>query len=94
MTMCRVVHVCMTVRLTYFKQSGKYYSKGSFRINSDTSMLDIHEQVKGMIVAGRLPGLVEGVSEFIVLVEVSRRLHNFPTLFNVGEGLSRTYDRR
>lgn len=80
--------VTLTVRLTYFKQSGKYYSGGTFK-TQETSMLDIIEMVKEKVIEGKLPGLVEGAKEFIVLMEVPRHPHNFPTLLNVGLRLFR-----
>lgn len=56
------------VVLTYFKTSGKYYSEGEF-----VSLRDYwHEMiadVRDMQVAGRLPGLVDGCREFVVLIQ-------------------------
>lgn len=72
----------MKVKLTYFKYSGKYYSNGEY--DSDKEFIyQIIDEVSQKVNLGRLPGLVEGANEFIVLVEVPDHEHNHPTLLNV-----------
>jgi len=57
------------VKLTYFKDSGKYYSEGEYL----TSVAEYHDwmlynEVKEMRALGKLPGLIEGATEFDILV--------------------------
>ena len=68
----------LTVQLTYFKASGKYYTKGSFKTPTDTSLIDVWEEVKQMRKAGNLPGLVEGAQEFNILINVPGHRHEHP----------------
>jgi len=70
------------VELTYFKQSGKYYTSDSY-ISEKSSLLDIWEEVREMIRNKNLPGLIEGADEFIVLINVPYHTHNYPHLFNI-----------
>lgn len=69
------------VKLTYFKQSGKNYSSGEYH-SYKKDMFEIIEEVNRKIKRGGLPGLVEGCSEFIVLVDVSDHPHNCSRLCN------------
>jgi hypothetical protein len=58
----------MKVKLTYFKESGKYYTEGSF--TTKKHFYDVIVEVRDMMAEGRLPGLVLGAKEFDVLVEI------------------------
>ena len=58
----------MLVRLVYFKETGKYYSEGTFESVGD--WWDDLEEVRRMIHGRRLPGLVQGHSEFYVFMQV------------------------
>lgn len=56
------------VKLEYFKFSGKYYSGGEY----ETDKRYFHEvinEVRQLKLNGKLPGLVEGAREFMVLIE-------------------------
>jgi hypothetical protein len=77
----------MRVELTYFKPSGKYYAGGNFYVDEGTSLLDIWHLVEERIAYKDLPGLVQGCSEFIVLVNVPGHTHEHPKLFNIQESL-------
>lgn len=68
------------VKLTYFKKSGKYYSEGEY-ITTLEHMHQIFEEVGKRIKSGRLPGLIEGVNDFHVLVEVPNHPYEYPALF-------------
>jgi hypothetical protein len=58
------------VKLTYFKESGKYYSNGEYETKQQM-MYDVYEEVRQMQKDGKLPGLVDGGGkEFTVLVEI------------------------
>lgn len=73
----------MQVNLTYFKQTGKYYSEGSYQTDK-TSLLDIWDEIKEKIRTKTLPCLVEGHSDFIVLVHIPDHEMDHPVLFNIG----------
>uniref|UniRef100_A0A6M3LQH1 Uncharacterized protein n=1 Tax=viral metagenome TaxID=1070528 RepID=A0A6M3LQH1_9ZZZZ len=71
------------VELTYFKESGKYYSEGSYE-TPEISLYQIFEQVKLLIDTKKLPGLMEGHSDFYVLVDVPSHPNRRPRLFVPG----------
>lgn len=61
----------MKVKLTYFKKTGKYYSTGEFDFEP-SSIATWHEaidKVKEMQRREKLPGLIDGAVDFIILVE-------------------------
>ena len=58
------------VKLTYFKVSGKYYSEGEFE-TKNTLHWDIVEEVRKLKGDGKLPGLVDGATEFIIYINPS-----------------------
>lgn len=59
----------MDVELTYFKQSGKYYSQGILQVTTDKAW-EIYEIVRRLLNEKRLPGLIEGHSNFTVHVNI------------------------
>lgn len=69
----------MRVHLTYFKQTGKAYADESYESEWD-NLLDIHREVRNMHAARKLPGLVEGHSNFIVLIQVPSFDDHYPRL--------------
>ncbi len=75
----RKVTVKFKVELTYFKQSGKYYSTASYT-SQEEKLFKIFEEVREMKRIGKLPGLVSGCTEFLVLINVSNHPHNHPRL--------------
>ena len=56
------------IELTYYKQTGKYYSSGDFVSMRDT-FHEMIEDVRFMQRAGRLPGLADGCREFVVVIQ-------------------------
>lgn len=84
----------MKVHLNYFKPNGKHYASGEYDTavpvvelhhppgRSAPPLYRIFEEVAGLKAAKRLPGLREGHSEFIVLIDVPehphRHLHLLP----------------
>lgn len=48
----------MKITLTYFQESGKFYSEGEYE--TDTPYHDVGAEVRRMLLAGNNPGLVEG----------------------------------
>lgn len=72
----------LVVKLSYFKQSGKWYSNGDFTVPATLSLIDIWDMVKKIMKQGKLPGLVTGGgSEFYVLCNVPGHVHEHPALF-------------
>jgi len=69
----------MKVELTYFKASGKYYSSGSFE-TAHKPLFEVWEEVEEMLDRGKRPGLIDGHSDFTVLIEVPEHEHNHPHL--------------
>lgn len=69
----------MKVNLIYFKLNGKFYGEGTYE-TQHTNLGDIFEEVLHMQSASRLPGLRNGHSEFIALVDVPEHEHNHPYL--------------
>jgi hypothetical protein len=73
----------LTVKLTYFKQGGKYYSDGEFSVDQSIMLTDVWGLVARMRDRGELPGLVEGATEFNILVNVPGHPHEHPRLIMV-----------
>lgn len=71
----------VNVKLTYFKEGGKYYSSGSY-ISKRFALFEIWDEVKEMLREGKLPDLAEGTKEFTVLVEAPDHPHNHPHLIH------------
>jgi len=69
----------MRVNLTYFKETGKYYSEGHYN-TSTADLFSIWDEVRRMRIFKTLPGLIIGHSNFIVLVDVPWHPHRHPKL--------------
>lgn len=67
------------VHLTYFKASGKYYSKGKYT-SGKLYLFEIWEEVFEMLDRGSRPGLIDGKNYFHVLIEVPEHPHSHPHL--------------
>jgi len=67
------------VFLTYFKQSGNYYSEGNYRTECE-DIFEIFKEVRRMLEASDLPGLCGDHSEFVVLIKVPEHPHDHPHL--------------
>lgn len=68
----------MRVYLAYFKDTGKFYSEGSYETPLE-EIRDIWEGVRLMQMHGNLPGLSEGPkTHFHVLAEVGGHPRLFP----------------
>ncbi len=65
------------VKLTYFKESGKYYSEGDYS-STKLQMYEIFAEVRKLRDGGKLPGLVEGAVDFHILIEVPDHPHAHP----------------
>lgn len=69
----------MRVELTYFKTNGKYYSSGDYKTKKQ-HLWEIWEEVREMQKEKKLPGLVDGHSEFHITIDVPEHPHNHPHL--------------
>jgi hypothetical protein len=74
------------VKLDYFKRSGKWYSDGEYETEK-SELFEIWEEVGEMAEKKRLPGLMEGHSDFVVLVSVPDHPHDHPHLVIEGDNL-------
>jgi hypothetical protein len=59
----------VNVKLTYFKQSGKYYSEGTLQVTT-TKPWEIYTIVRQLLKTRRLPELVDNHDNYIVLVDI------------------------
>lgn len=66
------------VKLTYFKESGKYYSEGNYQTEK-TDLFEIFREVRDKVERGRLPGLCDG-AKFTTLIAVPGHPHEYPHL--------------
>jgi len=67
------------VELIYFKDTGKYYSEGEYTTHQD-ALFQIFKEVRVLLRIGKLPGLIDGCSDFHVLVGVPDHPHDHPAL--------------
>jgi len=69
------------VRLNYFRFGGKWYAEGTYQSSLNPERpWEIEDEVRTMLAAGRLPGLMKNAREFIVLCEIRR---NDSDYFNI-----------
>ena len=70
------------VKLTYFKESGKYYTDETYETDKEM-MNDVYDEVRQMQRDGKLPGLVEGGGkEFTILITSEGVKHDVPQLIH------------
>lgn len=69
----------MKVELTYFKPNGKWYADGEYETTIEV-LYRIWEEVEAKLNSKTLPGLMEGHSPFVVLVDVPEHSHRHPHL--------------
>lgn len=67
------------VKLSYFKESGKYYSFGTY-FSYKERMFQIFEEVKEMKKNKTLPGLVSGLWVDTILVDSDTHPNGYPGL--------------
>lgn len=82
----------MLVKLTYFKPSGKFYAEGEYETGVPDEdcgwprdikappLWRIFNEVEALKDEKRLPGLIEGHSNFSVLIDVPDHPHRHPHL--------------
>jgi hypothetical protein len=66
------------VRLTYFKEGGKYYTEGTFDAPASLALFQIWEEVRAMKARCELPG-IRG-NEWHILITVPDHPHDHPHL--------------
>jgi len=74
------------VDLTYFKQSGKYYT-GGYYISDKIHLFEIFEEVKELHKAQTLPGIMVNHGPFYVSISVPDHPNDHPHLSIPGEWL-------
>jgi len=67
------------VKLTYFREFGKYYSSGSY-VSSKEHLFEIWKEIATMQKEKKLPGLIEGATFPIIWVKVPMHPHRHPHL--------------
>lgn len=68
-----------TVKLTYFKKSGKYYSDGTYKTDK-LHLWEIWDEVRSMNENGGLPDLAETSKGWIISVKVKHHPFRHPHL--------------
>ena len=69
-----------TIKLTYFKPSGKYYTHGEYR-TTKAHMFEIADEVHCLIERGALPGLAAGHQEYYhVHIDAGDHPNAYPVL--------------
>lgn len=69
-----------TLKLTYFKPSGKYYSEGEIEVDSSTDWNTCIELVRFRFEGACLPGLVTGAKNYIVHVNSDNHPSAYPAI--------------
>lgn len=69
-----------TVKLTYFKDTGKFYGDGEFTVDASKEMFHIFEIVRNLQRRGRLPGMVDGATFAFILVNAPGHRNDHPAL--------------
>lgn len=72
----------MLVKLLYFKQTGKYYSEGSYesKLTTSDSWYNVIKEIEEMFLRGERPGLCNGRQEFDTFVGVVDHPDYYPVL--------------
>jgi hypothetical protein len=75
----------MQVKLDYFRKDrpGKWYSEGELEVDETLPLYEIWEHIDWLREHRRLPSLIEGHSDYIVLVNVPGHRHEHPHLLGV-----------
>lgn len=73
----------VTIRLSYFKLSGKYYCGGELHVGEGSHMYDLADSIRERNVRGELPGLTSGRWEGFVHVDASAHPMGFPMLIQL-----------
>jgi hypothetical protein len=72
----------MRIELTYFKNTGKYYTDSEY-FSKTEDWIDIMDEIKNLVSRGQCPGLIDcapGTNEFYVLVNIPDHKYNVPKL--------------
>lgn len=68
-----------SVKIDYFKESGKFYSEGEYT-SKKLHLFEIWTELIDMFTNGKRPGLIDGSLEFYAVVSVPDHPHNHPFL--------------
>jgi len=68
------------VLITYYKETGKCYSGGSYT-STKKHLYQIIDEVKEMIFSGTVPGMVEGYRPEYATIDVPDHPNNHPHVF-------------
>ncbi len=70
----------LTVKLQYFKPSGKWYESGEFEVPDTMELYQIWEFVRLKALNGNLPGLANSVTpyEYMITVDVPGHKNEHP----------------
>lgn len=68
-----------TVKLTYFKVTGKYNTDGEYRSGCE-QLYQIWDEVQQFVRERKLPGLVDGAVPDYILIRVPDHPHDHPRL--------------
>jgi len=69
-----------TIKVTYFKQSGKFYAEGEYE-TSLSYMFEVFREFEEMLKKGIRPGLVNGHSNFIAVLDCEGHPKGYPAAF-------------
>lgn len=69
----------LTAKLTYFKDTGKYYAEGELKVDGTKPLHEIWDDITALRET-QLPGLAGGSKEFIIHVEVPGHANAHPKL--------------
>jgi hypothetical protein len=69
----------MIVKLEYFKRNGKWYTSAEYNTQKE-ALYEIWSEVINRRDEGKLWGLIEGHSKFIISISVPEHPHNHPHL--------------
>jgi len=69
-----------TIKVTYFKPSGKFYAEGEYETFLD-HMFEVFEEFEEMLKKGVRPGLVNGHSNFTAVLDCDNHPFGYPAAF-------------
>jgi len=71
------------VELTYFRSSGKYYDEGEIYLDGSMEIHKIWDHIEHLRDIGRLPGLINGARNYIILIDAPGHPDQHPRLLTL-----------